>query len=142
MKQFARAVLSGTAAALALAGSVFAGNASADISAQACTQPGVAGNGRITQQTLTNGVNGCTVYRIISWHNYHSPQGDYIGFFNVFGPNGTIAVSQTKLWSTEESFRAEVNQTAGSGRLWCSEFWRKNSDGSFTRTADPACSSV
>lgn len=45
------------------------------------------------------------------------------GYYEVFGPNGTIAKSDTRSWGPGDNWKASGFQDGGDGDLWCVRFF-------------------
>ncbi|WP_394621742.1 hypothetical protein JNUCC0626_22455 [Lentzea sp. JNUCC 0626] len=98
------------------------------------------GNGTVNI-FLVDGGDPCTIGRVITQLAGAPMIPTQSGFFRVFGPNGHISDSQTKYWTSFESYRAETNQKTHEGTLWCSEFWMQTGS-TFTRADNPVCIEV
>ncbi|MFD4670356.1 hypothetical protein ACFWNN_11515 [Lentzea sp. NPDC058450] len=99
------------------------------------------GNGVVNVFLVAVTGDPCTIARVVTQLAGAPVIPTQSGFFRVFGPNGHIGDSQTKYWTSSESYRAETNQKTHEGTLWCSEFWMQTGS-TFTRAADPECIEV
>jgi hypothetical protein len=83
---------------------------------------------------------GNTVSKVYAWRD-RSETGA-TGFFEVFGPNG---YKQTGPTDQEVDHTFTVNRSFPDGKLICVSFWKKNSNGSFTKfkgVNGNACTSI
>ncbi|GLY54290.1 hypothetical protein [Lentzea sp. NBRC 102530] len=120
----------------ALLSCLFVPSASAETSS--CNPYQSEGNGTVNIFLVAPTGEPCTIARVVTQLAGAPVIPTQTGFFRVFGPNGHISDSQTKFWTSSESYRAEVNQKTHEGTLWCSEFWMQTGS-TFTRADNPVC---
>ncbi|MGK3207330.1 hypothetical protein [Amycolatopsis sp. MEPSY49] len=105
---------------VAVAAATLPGTAAAATARIPCTPPGPHTTDTTSLTLVSAGGSPCTVLRLIAGLNLGS---EAQGHFHVFGPNGEIATSADKFWSSGEQYRVEVGQVTGGSHLWCVDFW-------------------
>jgi hypothetical protein len=109
----------------AIGGLATAGPASADF---------VANADRVSLRVVGSGT---FVFYFETWLNQ---PGTLVGFFEITGPKSFKATGPTDTWSLNKSWTQSIGQDVFSG-TYCSTFWERHSDGSFS-ALDQACGPV